>query len=316
MAGELMSNSKKIQTALKLSQTDRATIIALQKEVKKAWKQVEINNEKESKSKDVIASMKSELETLKGTYNKNSDSAPMPTPLGAGLVRHKLLELQMEQEEQLRQMTKDKSIMDIEHQTLLNELKLLQNQLVDEHESKKEDAQKRALLEEEMISLKEFLASKKTEQEREARAREKLENSLKVSCEAGDRKEEEFRAKMVESKILKETLNKTETQLQTEKFRSEKIEKDRDLYFEKISRLQQEVDDRNVDSQKLSNINHEQKRNLEARDEELSRLKESSKQITRIKDTLLKKQKLLDDSRMQVELERDTLRVFIIITVE
>jgi predicted RNase H-like nuclease (RuvC/YqgF family) len=106
MAAEVNANARKIQTAVKLSQSDRATIAALQKEVKKAWKQVETNSEKESKNKDIIASLRSELDSLKGTSQKGPSEAPVQVPLGTGLARHKLLELQMEQEEQLRQLTK------------------------------------------------------------------------------------------------------------------------------------------------------------------------------------------------------------------
>lgn len=309
MGSDLNSLSRKIQTAVKLSQTDRSTISTLQKEVKKAWKQVEINNEKESRNKDIIAGLRSELDTLKGTYNKTGDAQQsIPPPVGTGLARHKLLELQMEQEEQLRQMIKEKSQMELEHQQTLNELKAAHNQLQDKDYVIKKQQDEYTQLDEEIASLKEFLASKKNEQERELRQREKLENSLKQASDYSQNKDEEIKLKIFETKQLKESLTKTETQLQNEKFRLDKIEKERDLYFSKISRLQQEVDDRIIEVQKLANSNHEHKRMLENREEELTKFKGQIKESSRIKDMLLKKQKAMDDARMQVELERDTLR--------
>jgi hypothetical protein len=109
--------------------------------------------------------------------------------------------------------------------------------------------------------------------------------------------------------LLKDQLVKSETQLQNEKIRVEKAEKERDMYFSKVSRLQQEVDERTIDAQKLANQNHDHKRILDSREDELTRLKEQLKQTSRIKETILKKQKALDDVRMQTEMERDALRV-------
>jgi hypothetical protein len=68
-------------------------------------------------------------------------------------------------------------------------------------------SEERSLLEEEMVSLKEFLASKKTEQEREAKAREKLEHSLRQTSDASDRKEEEVRIKVTEVFTINYRLN-------------------------------------------------------------------------------------------------------------
>lgn len=41
-----MSNAAKVQTALKLSEEDQATILALKKEIEKAWKLVDASHEK------------------------------------------------------------------------------------------------------------------------------------------------------------------------------------------------------------------------------------------------------------------------------
>jgi predicted RNase H-like nuclease (RuvC/YqgF family) len=49
---EIVSNAVKVQTALKLSQEDQATITALKKEIERAWKMVETSHEKEQRAKD------------------------------------------------------------------------------------------------------------------------------------------------------------------------------------------------------------------------------------------------------------------------
>jgi hypothetical protein len=43
---EIVSNAAKVQTALKLSEEDQQTIIALKKEIEKAWKLVDTSHGK------------------------------------------------------------------------------------------------------------------------------------------------------------------------------------------------------------------------------------------------------------------------------
>jgi hypothetical protein len=45
--GEIVNNAAKVQTALKLSQEDQATISSLRKEIEKAWTMVDVAHEKE-----------------------------------------------------------------------------------------------------------------------------------------------------------------------------------------------------------------------------------------------------------------------------
>lgn len=48
--GEIVNNAAKVQTALKLSQEDQATIGSLRKEIEKAWTMVDVAHEKEGVS--------------------------------------------------------------------------------------------------------------------------------------------------------------------------------------------------------------------------------------------------------------------------
>ena len=53
-----------VQTALKLSQEDQATITALKKEIERAWKMVEASHEKEQRARETIQNLKSEITKL------------------------------------------------------------------------------------------------------------------------------------------------------------------------------------------------------------------------------------------------------------
>merc|ERR1719393_898115 len=61
---EIVSNAVKVQTALKLSQEDQATITALKKEIERAWKMVEASHEKEQRARETIQNLKSEITKL------------------------------------------------------------------------------------------------------------------------------------------------------------------------------------------------------------------------------------------------------------
>ena len=61
---ELMTNSAKVQAAMKLSEEDKNTISSLQKEIDKAWKMVDAAHEKEQRAKETIQSLRIEINNL------------------------------------------------------------------------------------------------------------------------------------------------------------------------------------------------------------------------------------------------------------
>lgn len=61
---EIINNAAKVQTALKLSQEDQASIASLKKEMEKAWKMVDASHEKEIRAKETIQQLKDEINNL------------------------------------------------------------------------------------------------------------------------------------------------------------------------------------------------------------------------------------------------------------
>lgn len=61
---EIIQNSTRVNSVLKLSQDDQRTISGLKFEFDKAWKMVEISQEREQKSRDVIDALKEEVTKL------------------------------------------------------------------------------------------------------------------------------------------------------------------------------------------------------------------------------------------------------------
>ena len=61
---ELVTNSAKVQSAVKLSEDDKNTIATLRKEIDKAWKMVDAAHEKEQRAKETIQSLRLEITNL------------------------------------------------------------------------------------------------------------------------------------------------------------------------------------------------------------------------------------------------------------
>lgn len=72
---DILANASKVSSVMNLSQKDQVTINGLKHEFEKAWSLVEISQEKEQKSKDVIESLKAEISKLSRLVEQGSTLA-------------------------------------------------------------------------------------------------------------------------------------------------------------------------------------------------------------------------------------------------
>jgi hypothetical protein len=108
MSTELSVNAQKVQAVLKTSQSEAAKLATAKKELKKAWKTVEAGKEKEIKTKEIISSLKNEIIAIKsGVLDPNMSSSLIASG-AANLGKNRLLSMQLEQDEQLKNLTKVK----------------------------------------------------------------------------------------------------------------------------------------------------------------------------------------------------------------
>ena len=61
---EVVENATKVQTALRLSEDDQATINGLKQEIEQAWKLVDATKEKEARTAASVEALKGEMEHL------------------------------------------------------------------------------------------------------------------------------------------------------------------------------------------------------------------------------------------------------------
>merc|ERR1719253_1679480 len=157
---EIVSNAVKVQTALKLSQEDQATITSLKKEIERAWKMVETSHEKEQRAKDTIQSLKSEIAKLGRLVEQ-----------GAGLS--------INQENMVNQLVQEKNDL-IKHRDMLQgQVVQLQQQNGDLTTRVGKLEQERQSGNNELTNLKEQYEQRLAEAEKEQKKKNKLDQDLK-----------------------------------------------------------------------------------------------------------------------------------------
>ena len=109
MNAEIVANSQKVNSVLKMSQDDQRTIAGLRFEFEKAWKMVELSEEKEGRSKDIIEELKGEVANL--TRIVETDGARVfGQDLSMEGLQNEIAQIKREmgmQDEQLQQIQKN-----------------------------------------------------------------------------------------------------------------------------------------------------------------------------------------------------------------
>jgi hypothetical protein len=164
-------------------------------------------------------------------------------------------------------------------------------------------------VEEEVLTLKDLLATKKSEQDREFRTREKVETAMRQATEASARKDTDLANKISEIKLIRDQMSRLENALREERQKVEKTEKEIEHTNAKMVRSQQEYEEQVQTTMKLIGENQKHLNAKKDWEEELAKVKEDLKLVTRARDGLSKRIKLLEEAKATAELERDELKV-------
>jgi chromosome segregation ATPase len=273
---------------------------------------VETLTENETRSKDAITSLKMEVEQLRTalsdagiTMNITSGGAP------ATYGRNRIMELQLEQEELIKTLKAETIHMEVEVQKANDSLELAMNENRDYQEKVQSLIEEKNRLDEEIISLKDLLSHKKSEQDRDLRTKEKLENALKQANDAIAKKDAELTAKQGEFKLLKDQTTHIEIALREERLKFEKSEKENEHLNAKLVRKHQDLEDQLTHSEKLVAENQGCFDQISDLEHNLNNLHDELKLVTRAKEALVKRLKSLEEHKAAAELERDELKVFL-----
>ncbi|ELV11671.1 Coiled-coil domain-containing protein 147, partial [Tupaia chinensis] len=264
---EIVVNSAKVATALKLSQDDQTTIASLKKEIEKAWKMVDTAYDKEQKAKETILALKEEIVNLTKLVEQ-----------GSGLT--------MDQDSNIRDLLKFKEEVTKERDQLLSEVVKLRESLAQTTEQQQETERSKEEAEQAISQFQQEIQLRQNEASRESRKKEKLEKELRQIQVDMDSRQTEIRALQQYMQKSKEELQKLEQQLKEQKAKEEEVHQMR-LDIGKLNKIREQI--------------HKKLRQLEDQKAEVEQHKET------LKNQILGLEREVEASKKQAELDKKAM---------
>lgn len=230
----ILANANKISSVLTLSQNDQRTIAGLRHEFEKAWKMVEVSQDREAKTADVIDTLKQEVSNLSRLVDQGG-AAAMTQQVSLQDISDSIVQLKKEikvQESQLKamvQQVEDTKQISQEMRDKLEDLKEQSVTLAEDYtvfkEQNKEVAMESDEKTKECTELKELIKSNTSEMEQ---LDKKIKKQKKLNAELESVLFEEKRNMKAADDDIKDTqdqLKTTNKLLQNRQKDSEKTQK-------------------------------------------------------------------------------------------
>ncbi|XP_067934774.1 cilia- and flagella-associated protein 58-like [Watersipora subatra] len=286
---DIVSNAAKMQTALKLSQEDQATIASLKKEIEKAWKMVDAAHDKETRAKDTIQSLKQEIANLSKLVEQ-----------GAGLT--------MGQEHSVNELLKVKEELTKERDEQLTEIVKLREQMAqaEAEQSKLEEAQEEA--KQKIQELTQDIQMRNNEAQRESRRRDKMEKELKQAKADHEAKSNDVKNLVSAIDRYKADVNKLEQQLKEQRITNERNIKESDILNSRFQKLQQDLQEQMGLSDGIHQENQQKAQELKQKEDEVNALKTEAARLNRTREAIQRKLRMVEDHKSEVEQSKETLK--------
>lgn len=286
---EIVANSAKVSTALKLSQEDQATIASLKKEIEKAWKMVDAAHEKETRARETIQSLKQEISNLSKLVEQ-----------GAGLT--------MGQEHSVNELLKMKEDLTRERDDQLQEISRLREHLSEANNLQQKLEQDKADGEEKIQELNQDIQMRNNEAQREGRKKDKMERELKQSKADLDAKNSEIKTMASQIEKFKLDIGRLEQQLKEQRVLNERAIKDTDVLNQRYQKLQQDFENQLVAADQMAQENQSRVAELKQKEDEVTGLKTETGRLNKMRETIQRKLRNVEDNKSDIERERETLR--------
>jgi len=286
---EIVANSAKVATALKLSQEDQATIASLKKEVEKAWKMVDAAHEKEAKSKESSHRLKTEIEQLSKLVEQ-----------GAGLT--------MGQEHSVNELLKIKEDLTKERDEQLQEISKLREQLGDASTAQQKLEEDKAEAEEKIMELNQDIQVRNNEAQRETRKRDKLERDLTQTKAELDSKNSEIKNMVGQIERYKVDKDKLDQQLREQRVLSERTMKDAEILNSRLNKLSAEYENQLMSADVLAQENQAKVAELKQKEDDLNALKSETQRQNKTRETIQRRLRTVEENKADIEQQRETLK--------
>jgi len=286
---EMVANSAKVSTALKLTQEDQATIASLKKEIEKAWKMVDAAHEKETRARETIQSLKLEIANMSKLVEQ-----------GAGLT--------MGQEHSVNELLKIKEDLSKERDDLLSEIVKLREGMTNASEkiTNMENEQEESQIK--IQELQQDIQVRSNEAQRESRKKDKLERELRQSKADLESKTTETKTLEGQMQRYKQDITKTEQQLKEQRIAYERSVKDSDILNARIQKLQQDFEAQLIACDMLNQENQSKALELKQKEDEVGALKGETSRLNKTRETIQRKLRGVEDNKSEIEQQKETLK--------
>ncbi|XP_061412500.1 cilia- and flagella-associated protein 58 [Lethenteron reissneri] len=286
---EIVANSAKVSTALKLSQEDQASIASLKKEIEKAWKMVDAAHEKEQRAKETIQTLKQEITNLAKMVEQ-----------GAGISQG--------QEYNLNDLLKAKEDLTKERDGLLSDVVRLREDLAQATTQQQKMEQDMTEVEQTISELQQDIQMRQNDIMRETRRKEKLEREVKQMQMDIDNKHAENKNLQGHLQRSKDELQRQEQQLKDQNIQNERTIKESESLKVRSMKLQQEYDQKVMLVDQLAHENQQSSGELKAREDEVFQMKHEITRLTKMREMTQKKLRQIEDQKTEVEQQREILK--------
>ncbi|XP_071792879.1 cilia- and flagella-associated protein 58-like [Asterias amurensis] len=286
---EIVANSAKVSTALRLSQEDQTTIAQLKKEIERAWKMVDASHEKEQRARETIQSLKLEIANLSKLVEQ-----------GAGLT--------MGQEHSVNELLKAKEDLTKERDEQLAEIVKLREALTESATNQQKAEQDRSEAENKIAELAQDIQVRSNEAQRETRRKEKLDRELKQSRVELEQKAGDIKTMQLQTGRYKDDIGRLETQLKEQKILYERTLKDTDVLNQRFSKLQQDYEQQLISCDGLAQENQTRVVELKAKEDEIGALKTDTVRLTKMRETIQRKLRNVEEQKVDTESQKETLK--------
>lgn len=286
---EMVANTAKIATALKLKSEDEGTIGKLKEELDSAWKMVETAMGKETQARETIGSLKGEIEELTRLVESGA---------GIGIIGEDVEKLEKERDslrEQVEMAIEDVKEVREKNEGFEKKVAELTKQL--------EDGE--ILISEQKLEV----TLRSNELQRESRKRNKLDKevtNLKKEHEEREKQIDSNRTKLTDQLSINTDL---EDQYKQMKIKLERSRKESDIHNMRLTKLQNDYQNQILASDSLAAENQSRLADLKNSEEEVSMLKIQVGQFTKLREHLARKLQGIEDGKSLAEKDRDALKL-------
>merc|ERR1712036_33907 len=262
----------------------------LKSELDAAWKMVDTAHDKETRARETINALKTEINELSKLVEKGAGLS-----VGQENSVNQLIGERDQLRAQIDEQTSELTTLRAKHDALSSSLSQI--------EKEREIADNRA------GELQQDLQMRINELQREQRKRDKLDRevtNLKRRADEKSKEVESNKTRLREQEDVNSSLNEQYKQIQVQ---LERTKKESEILNQRLTKIQQDYQNQVIQSDHLAAENQKKLAELKSREDEIAGMKSEAIKLTKMREQVSRRLQVIEDQKIDVEKERDSLKL-------